>query len=364
MAPRSRTIQLYRNVGTAVKNGQWIGGGTYVSGFNDVDDVTGPGDNQLFQVDKFTTEGGEVNETPSSSFDSGFYNYVAQGYRTEANFPHVPIGNPPSLVSAATSAAARTSPSRPYVDVMTDLLQLGEIVKLVQTEGRSFIRHAARENIKFQFGVLPLVNDIRKLLNVEEQVKRRVLEIERLRGPKGLRRTVTIGKYTGEQTKNLTVQSLYRLINRTVKGTTVQVTKAHVRWKPSVSLAHLNGPRELRAQARRAVLGSTVDMSTIWELIPWSWLIDWGTNVGEYLKLHRNIIPATLSSVTTTRHAVTDWYGPGFADSNWSIAPFHARRTFIHRDVIVPALTAHWPFLTARQVGILGSLSVIKAPRL
>jgi hypothetical protein len=239
---------------------------------------------------------------------------------------------------------------------------LGDVAMLVRNSGRSFLQRAGNANLKYQFGIAPLVGDLVKLLNFQDQLERRIKELEKLASPRGLRRTVLIGEYSATSSKTLSCQSNQAsILNRPFSGKSTLIMKAHVRWKPEVELLSIMKSSEsMRALARRAVLGLTLDASTAWELIPWSWLIDWGTNVGTYFKANRNIVPAQLHGVHIMRHTKTTWTTPNYVSGLLTMSGIKATRTAKTRNPSSVALTAHFPFLTGRQVGIVASLAVTR----
>jgi hypothetical protein len=324
-------------------------------------DETGPMDNAPFTVTGWRADGGVINKPKGGYFSSSFDNYVADILENNANFPHLSVAGVPSNTDAATQAASRTNPSRPYVDIPVSVLELGDVAMLLRDLGRNVYTRAASTNVMYQFGIAPLVGDVVKLWNFTDQVDRRVKEITRLAGPRGLRRTVSIGSYSAQQ-RNLAVfcQSNIATIRKDFDVNTVVDLRAHARWKTSMPPQDLLVPHTMRALARQAVLGLTVDFSTLWELIPWSWLIDWGSNVGTYLKASRNIIPAELSgAVRVMRHTRTR-YSCSALEGLTTMSPIIFDRWSKTRGLASVAPIAYLPFLDGRQMGIVASLSVLR----
>jgi hypothetical protein len=107
----------------------------------------------------------------------------------------------------------------------------------------------------------------------------------------------------------------------------------------------------------------TIDFSTGWELMPWSWLIDWGSNIGAFFAANRNIIPAVLSSTRLITHTRTVYQQTSsVTHSNyWRLNPFRVSLETKERKAVSIAPTAHFPFLSGKQLGILGSLAIVKA---
>jgi len=279
------------------------------------------------------------------------------------NFDHLGIVDDISNVDAATQAAARTNPSRPYVDVPADLLQLHELADLIRTRGNAILdgsnpiqTRLGNENLRFQFGFLPVWRDAVNLFDFHEQVNRRVDEIKRLKHAGGLRRTVAIGSYGTSSRVDKYIQTYNTFISGTFDVSTTLEIRAHCRWIPDDACDVLSSPAAVRALARRAVTGGTLDASTMWQIMPWSWLLDWCGTVGQYFAAHRNIIPATLSDVAVMRHTRTSWSWPGKNYDDVTCSGINVIREDKTRATSFVAPVAHFPFLTGNQLGILASL--------
>lgn len=355
---RSSSSVVFKNFGG--RFGSTIGGGSVWSGNHSCSDVVGSGDNAPLNVFHETVDGGRLNKPNVGFFSSWFTDYRVDMLDTSNCFDHLPIVGDIFDVDAATQAAARTNPSRPYVDVVTNALQLGELFTLIRDGGNTFFRNIGNNNLMYQFGIRPVVGDLVKMMRFTDQVNRRVGEINRLRSQHGLRRTASIGSYSNSAKVNKFIQTQNFLLREDFDVTTSLSIKAHCRWLPAGDCGVLARPKDARALAQRAVLGLTGDMSTAWELIPWSWLIDWGTDIGQYFSAHRNIIPATLSDVSVMRHTrtVAEWGGK--AQDDWSCSGIRYTRENKTRATSFVAPTAHIPFLNGTQMGIVASLAVTR----
>jgi len=349
---------VFKNFGG--RFGSTIGGGSVWSGNHSCSDVIGSGDNAPLNVFHETVDGGRLNKPNVGFFSSWFTNYRVDMLDTGNCFDHLGLVDDIFNVDAATQAAARTNPSRPYVDVVTNALQLGELFHLIRDSGRNFFRSIGNNNLMNEFGIKPLVGDLAKMLRFTDQVNHRVGEIQRLRSQHGLRRTCGILSTSNSAKVNKFIQTQNFTLREDFDVVTSLTIKAHCRWLPAGDCASLARPDAARALAQRAVLGLTVDSSTLWELIPWSWLIDWGTNIGQYFTAHRNIIPATLSDVAIMRHTrtVAEWGGK--AQDDWSCTGIRYTRENKTRATSFVAPTAHIPFLSGEQMGIVASLAVTR----
>lgn len=358
--PRSRTKVFTTPKGTGVRRGVWIGGGDHNCHVSSVDDHTGPGDNDPFSLERWYFEGGRLNRNNGSSL-AQFYDYQADITDYPASFPHLPISGNKSDEEYATRAIARSNPSAAIVDLPVALYELGDIFRLVRDSGRSLLQRGAGANIKHEFGIRPLASDMAKLSQFQDHVNRRVRVIQTLQLRGGYRRTMQMDAHSVAGTSSKTFQSNLVTVQNLCYVETRQLVKAHTRWKPTVEMGNFITPDAVRALARRAVLGLTVDASTLWEACPWSWLIDWGTNLGTYFKAHRNVIPANLESCRIMRHTQTRYYSYLWGPSNGlTMSPFYFQRDTKTRVPAFATPLAHLPFLNGRQVGILASLAVLR----
>jgi hypothetical protein len=347
-----------------------MGGGDYTveGGHATVSDNTDAGDCHPFSVHLLNIDGGRVNVVNSPG------NYW-ENYRVDwldvANFSHLDAGFGEDRldVDYATQAAARSNPSRPYVDIPVNILELRDVVSLIRHRGRGILvgsedqglrrrfrhsRNVGNTNLFYQFGIAPLVGDLVKLRNFHDQVQQRINQMERLASSNGLRRTMNIGAWEAHASYSRVMQSNQHFWTDTVEQVTRQTIRAHCRWLPEGSFAGLTLADRQRL-AMNAVLGLTIDSSTLWEALPWSWLIDWASNIGQFMTATRNIIPATLSGVHIMRETRSTFRTNGGINS-----PI---RVDLHTKTRNPswiAPVAHFPFLSAGQMGILASLAVTR----
>nr|UJQ85377.1 MAG: hypothetical protein 1 [Leviviridae sp.] len=362
MSPRSRTFSRTVPKGTMTRFGTtWGVGGTVMVDKSTCTDHTGIGDSDPFGVYSYEMSGGRINNGYYSWFGGHFVNYVADCMDTDANFPHLDVTNVgPSNVEAATIAAARTSPSAPYVDVLANALEIADIAQLIKSTGETLIQKIARNNLRLQFGILPIVRDLDKLMNFQDQAMRRVAVIQKLRDTGSYRKTVKIGHYESYANDSIVAQSADAFIHVPRRISQSYNVGAHCRWIPSVDLSHMKRD-QMRALAEEAIVNYRVNLSALWEAMPWSWLIDWCGNIGLFLKANGNTVPATLSGVFVTRHTRTEHVTDGFSDpssGNRTMEPIRVIRETKLRQPSFVAPAARWPFLSANQLGILASLLV------
>jgi hypothetical protein len=262
-----------------------------------------------------------------------------------------------------TQLLKRTNPSRPYVDLPVFIAELKDIPDLLIKLGRP-LRTIAQANLAYQFGWKPLLSDLAKMLNFQDIVHARYLELKRLY-KNGIRRTVNLDSCSGEYETNVdwAGPGTTRFIGK-CKQTRSTLITGHVKWKP-LGFGPVTDKAMLEL-ARRSVLGLTLDFATFWELIPWSWLVDWFSNVGDFLIANRNLVPAVPYDTCIMRNTkvtgLTDW---STKTNPYSLTVEAPRGNWAgkSRKPTSASLSTDLEWLSLRQLSILGSLYVVKTRR-
>jgi hypothetical protein len=299
----------------------------------------------------------------------GTYTFVADKYIPTrymddgfASIIHAFIPGQP--ISPATLLYAKSNPSRPVVDLPVFIAELRELPQIVKFAAEKGIhRKTAGGILSYQFGISPLVGDLKKLLDFNAHFSKRSDEIHRLHSRSGLKRRVKL--WDGSVSSTLKAQVIAGpYLARNVYADIFRQTKREIwgtiRWLPT-SLPPTSESK-YAALARRAVLGLTVDFNTAWQLMPWSWLIDWFSSSGDYIIANRNLVGAKAQNACVMTRDETVW---AFTRSPslmaWEGGDAIVRYTTKRRQVnVVPSLVADLPFLDGRKLSILGSLAVLR----
>lgn len=345
------------------------------------DDITHNGDNQILNIESRERTGGLVNgEEYSASGNLQFTRWRNSGYFLSRYEDTSPSGMSGLQSDSwyATELIKRTNPGRPSIQAVVSALELRELPgmlkeaydirqnKLFRFISRKAFRRlkiAAKLNLLIQFGILPLLSDLEKLGNFQDLVSARQRELERMRD-RGLRRTLTLDILSDIQTQTAPLMG-NELVTR-IRRVTV---KGHIRW---YSIAPLpTAPKEMRSLATKAVRGTDLDLDAFYQLMPWSWLLDYFTNLGDYIATVKNVIPCTHSKPsimvewdiqsTFDANAITSGSGSKAVTRYLDAGDFrysHKRRTPTNA-----AVSANLELLTPQQTSILGSLSIVKLMR-
>lgn len=381
MVGRVRTRSIPRTSGPRINNltGVPSGAGQVVGSGGSCTDVTGYGDCTPFSTDTYSFEGCIINWPNPNTFGSSFVNYVADFVRNSIVFGPGNVSLPTD-VEAAVAAAARSNPSRPVVDVPANILDIGtaptrilrDITDLFGRRGpsrppprpspRELARGGGEAWLNYQFLIRPIVGDIVKMANISDQIRRRIDEINRLYTTNGIRRTMNIGAGSVQAVNNITLQSAGGLlINKQVTTITTARKSVHIRWAPTTRCGLRPPANVIRAWAVQSVQGMTLDLSTLWEITPWSWLADWFTDIGSYLKATRNIVPARMIGAWPMTETLSVAEIPSFTSGLCHMTPGSVRRSRKVRSPSTPLFpTARLPFLNGGQMGIVAALAATR----
>lgn len=291
-------------------------------------------------------------------------NFVPLGLRGYSDYcmPNwLTVPGSPSDGAAATKILAETNPSRPVVSLPNFINELRELPALIKDAGGPLIRKLADANIRYNFGIAPLASDLYSMINFQSEVDKRQKELQALRDG-GLRRKREI--FSGVATDSVNRRSMQSVVlpfDYRGEFTVREKVWASVSWKPDSNFPKSN--HELMMAARKAVFGFTLDPAVAWEAIPWSWLVDYFSNVGDFLIAKRNIIGATPGNVLVMRQRELEakWTVVENPIPHWKAEECLKTTVTKSRRKSSPTLTtAGLQGLSAKQFSILGSLAILR----
>lgn len=290
-------------------------------------------------------------------------NYVPELVRANSStFNPLPSDSAePSNGAVAAELLAKTNPSRPHVSLPLFIYELRELPSLFRKEGSTLIQSLASGNLKYQFGLKPLLNDLMGFMSFGQSVDERFRELKALK-ESGLRRKRTI--YSSSKTvytDEMSIKSTFVGLGATRQSLITSRVWAACRWVPTSDFPKTD--REIWAAARNAALGLNQHKYNLWNAIPWSWLIDWSANVSDFLLATTNSVGAVPEDVVVMRHRTRfNRYTP--IPGRWpeGVGTMTTFRETKSRERSSPSLSASFPALSARQLSILGSLWILRRP--
>lgn len=289
--------------------------------------------------------------------------------------PDDPRGAWPAYSTADKNALAweilaKTNPSVPEVNVPAYLGELKDIPGTMKGWGRSLLRDAAAGYISWQWAVKPLVNDLAKLYNFQKSVNNRMTELYALRDGRTLKRRCSLVR-ASSRTVTTPVCHGIRFFLQCQRAVTMRTESwGTAEWKlmPDSKLPTLGyAPLEGLARTSAAGINSYGALEAAWELTPWSWLVDWFSNVGTCIHASNNALGLTFGRISlmrtsTSESSYVNVSGPipsQYTLSGWYVEEMTRKERFPVFPVIpVPLPTL--PMLTRRQLSILGALTILK----
>jgi hypothetical protein len=229
-------------------------------------------------------------------------------------FPSAAASSDAALNAFGSTAIAKCAPTKPTANLATALLEayhdglpklIGAAAWKENTQSALSLRNSAKsgsgEFLNYQFGWLPLVSDVTDFIGAVTHMDKLLQQYIRDNGQVVRRRftfppeitvsEVTVASqvwpYLGSNNTSLlntsgglprgdVIRRRQTTINRWFSG-------AFVYHLPMTFFRDLYTPFASDFQVYRKILGADLTPEVIWELTPWSWAIDWFSNVGDVI---------------------------------------------------------------------------------
>jgi len=235
--------------------------------------------------------------------------------------------------------------------------------------------------LSYQMGWKPLISDLRKMIQLQDAVKNRIQDLDTLFNKNGgLHRTVGKKRAARPSTSNsparaaspglwsevssvsgskLLDTALGFLLSVHYDRITTTEMWGSVRWTNSFVVPHHLTDQELLNRARSLVFGLQVTPKEVWDAIPWTWMIDWFGNYGDFLNSTNNILSLTASQPCIMVHTRTEesWSRSdniNFIDGGVGTLIRDTKK----RTPTAGSSSVSFPIFTGRQFSILGSLAL------
>lgn len=220
--------------------------------------------------------------------------------------------------------------------------------------------------LSYRFGWAPIVKDIVTYFDLAKSIDDRMRYFRRLETKQRVRRTL----FDGQTLDRINRQSPGGYV---VKVGTWKMLTADIREQQHLKVwftarAKLVDPLPndgvaLRSLSKDILLGLTRRPASVWEYIPWTWLIDYFANVGEYMRAWEALTRVRVSNMNIMAHQVSSrsltnfWLRDGLTCSS----PAHRVEQKLRRVYTYPLpKLAFDPFLNNGQMAVLGALASAK----
>lgn len=339
---------------------------------------TNPGGNNPFHMDSVAITGGMVSggygeAIAHASFEDYPLMMYVYGTSAGASFGD---GSPD-----VNSIFAATNPFRPQVLSLAFIAELKDLPKMIRDLGRlklgktpiyNNVKDIAKDWVGLNFGWKPLIGDLLSIIDVGLGLSNRQKEVDRLYSGSGLVRRLGLGRvstspwiWTEKPPGSIPWDTVIFHCDWYCDRWAV------VRYRPSVdsqSGKPVRPPDTL--QMRRILSGFTTDaaIASAWELLPWSWLIDYVYNVGSFLQSRSNGWRFELERACLMRHYTckgeskaqshSDQHGRAVSLSACEVTFETKTRTPIYPSALP---SVRMPVLSGNQLSILGSLVTMRS---
>lgn len=300
--------------------------------------------------------------------------YTFQGYNPVSRTYYAYLANTPAVDWSywKTAALANINPYRPKVDLPLFLFEFKDFPSMLRHAGR-VLKGSGRASdvpgtwLAYSFGWAPLVSDLLALFDMSQSIEDRCRMLRNLEDGHLFKRTLFDGEvsdstqlnalsYTPQMQGNIPA---YRADLRTVLHRKVWFT-ANAKLRSALP----NDGAAIRTLSKRMVYGLTWRPWSVWEFLPWSWLIDYFANVGDFLEaqgalVHLNVTRMNLMCEQDLRSIpVNVRLATGLSASGGAGITISKQRSVVSNPT--PRL-AFQPFLSELQVANLAALVTSRA---
>lgn len=299
-------------------------------------------------------------------------------YYRDTTWPALPAADI-SLSTAGATAISRCAPTVPASDT---LVAIGEIARegIPSMVGSTLKKDVKRyqsygdEYLNYQFGWAPFVRDLRKLSKAVYESDDIVKRLTEGSGKHTRRR------YSFPSKESTSTWEGAGLINPPLptgylqsKSNRIETTRTESRtWFSGAFTYHANlrgssSWERVEAAANRArhLYGIKLTPDVMWSLMPWSWLVDWQTNIGDVISnvslFANDGLVMHYGYVMQHRSATRDSWIRGTFKSGIGAKNLSDSLT---RDSKVRVRASPWGFgvdpinFTSRQIAILAALGI------
>jgi hypothetical protein len=343
--------------------GRFNVGGEFTSTKRWVSTSYGP-DNQIARLDWPALKG--IYQVTGPRVPQSLFN-IASSY---ASYPAAPTANDMNLWG--TAGVNRTIPTSPIWNAAQFIGELHEGLPKIPLKGLAEVssRGVGSEYLNYQFGIQPFLSDGSTALAAWKGANDRIKWLTRHSGER-IRRRVSILEES-QTTSTESTDTLYPIFPPTWPGATVlnatplktTITSSRSVWfsgcysyyfKPAPDSFHRG------TQKARLIYGLDPSISTVWELLPYSWLVDWHANVGQVMENMSRF----ASDGLVMRWGYTMCHQLVKKEMSWrggSITFFTERKTRRYGNPFGYATDIG--SYTSRQWAILGALGISRGPNI
>lgn len=286
----------------------------------------------------------------------------------------------PNLIPYMSTLYERMRPDRPEFNFGVSIAELKDLPRLFSNlqemmSKRPNTRTASKAYLDWQFGVKPIINDIKNLLNAAENVDKRLRQLIRDNGkPVRRRMTITLSDSQPTNTRHTSYGVLGHILPTQFydyvpyEDVTTKITESVTgvaRFRYHLPTDLIGRPNISRI--KRKLYGLDFNASNVYAVVPFSWLVDWFTNLGTIIASLSNGVADRLAAdyfyIIYKREEITTKVSQGsILGQPVSCTSVHTRKWYerVEGTPFHPSITG--TNLNNTQLAILGALGHSRLP--
>jgi len=235
----------------------------------------------------------------------------------------------------------------------------------------------ANAYLTWRWAIKPMISDIQAMWSFLEATQRRLRWLTDLQsGKRVLKRKATLRNRSDSEAPTLAfVKTSGAFITGKRRVSHFEKVWCVVKWRLDDSVGLIPGvgldfdPLWVKAHQLTFGISYHEALSTLWQIMPWSWFVDWFLHISTVIDATNNTIPMTSSDTCLMRHtraiALTE-LDSSSSDLSWC-KPTGVNRQSQDRkqrlivNPILPFAPSFMPVFTTGQWSILGTLAVLRA---
>lgn len=184
----------------------------------------------------------------------------------DTSYQHRPTGLTTDLSLYINEALAKGNPGSPTVDLAAFIAELRDLPETFRA-----LSKLTQAPIATSFGVIPTLGDIQAICDLTDSIAARQDQLRKLsQGTQKERLSIAYRQVKDEQFVARYVYSGHDVYKRYTTSARVWAVKSHrIKTNP------MKPPPKYDTSYVRRLLTSASSLATFWELMPWSWLIDY-----------------------------------------------------------------------------------------
>lgn len=280
---------------------------------------------------------------------------------------------------------AAMNPYRPTILATAAIVELRELPSMIRDLGRlklgrpiyknSPVAGVSQDWVNLNFGWTPLLMDLQSMIDIGLDLDKRQKELDRLYSGPGLRRSMKLPTMVGPAYENSDAPpGSIPWKPMSVSGNSTCTQWVMARMKPAhdpSTQKPVDRPSALKLKRILAGFSGDGAIASAWELMPWSWLIDYSYGIGNFIQAHSNGHLFTVERIAWMRHyqLKVQAEGQSYTDNfrnTVNLSAFRLERETLYRTPLVPSSLPNlrFPVLSGKQLSILGSLIALRTKAL